>query len=62
MAAGKAAQSEFAGQYAQLAKLGEAVPPDDDVPSLIYQIQNAAQDAGVTFQGLQLDPGGTMLW
>jgi hypothetical protein len=59
VAAGKAAQRAFAGQYAQLAKLGEAVPPDDDVPSLIYQVQNAAQAAGVNFQSLQLSPGSS---
>lgn len=57
VAAGKAAEGAFATQYAQLAKLGEAVPPDDDVPSLIYQVQNAAQATGVKFQGLQLNPG-----
>jgi hypothetical protein len=61
LAAGESARSAFAGQYAQLAKLGEAVPPDDDVPSLIYQVQNAAQGAGVSFRGLQLSnaPGAS---
>ncbi|HYB28705.1 MAG TPA: type II secretion system protein GspM [Solirubrobacteraceae bacterium] len=59
VAAGKAAQTAFAGQYAQLARLGEAVPPDDDVPSLIYQVQSAAQVAGVTFTGLQLNPNSS---
>lgn len=59
VAAGRAAQTAFAGQYAQLAKLGEAVPPDDDVPSLIYQVQSAAQVAGVTFTGLQLNPNSS---
>jgi len=54
LSAGETARAAFAGQYAQLAKLGEAVPPDDDVPSLIYQVQNAAQGAKVTFRGLQL--------
>jgi hypothetical protein len=54
VAAGETARTAFAGQYAQLAKLGEAVPPDDDVPSLIYQVQNAAQGAKVSFRGLQL--------
>jgi type II secretory pathway pseudopilin PulG len=54
LSAGEAARATFAGQYAQLAKLGEAVPPDDDVPSLIYQVQNAAQGAKVSFRGLQL--------
>lgn len=58
LAAGEAARTAFAGQYAQLAKLGEAVPPDDNVPSLIVQIQNAAQGAKVGFRGLQLTGGG----
>jgi outer membrane murein-binding lipoprotein Lpp len=58
LAAGESARVAFAGQYAQLAKLGEAVPPDDDVPSLIYQVQNAAQGAKVSFRGLQLTNGG----
>lgn len=58
LAAGQSARRAFAGQYAELAKLGEAVPPDDDVPSLIYQVQNAAQGAKVSFRGLQLTNGG----
>jgi type II secretory pathway pseudopilin PulG len=57
VAAGQEAKAAFAGQYTQLAKLGEAVPPDDDVPSLIYQVQSAAQGAKVTFKGLQLTAG-----
>jgi Tfp pilus assembly protein PilO len=59
VAAGEAAQKEFSGQYAQLASLGEAVPPDDDVPSLIYQLQGAAKAAGVDFRSLQLTGGGS---
>ncbi|MGH2887225.1 MAG: hypothetical protein ACRDPA_31770 [Solirubrobacteraceae bacterium] len=59
VAAGVSAQKEFAGQYAELAKLGEAVPPDDDIPSLIYQVQSAAQTSHVGFRGLQLTGGGS---
>jgi hypothetical protein len=59
VAAGESAKKAFAGQYAQLAKLGEAVPPDDNVPSLIYQVQSAAQGAHVTFRGLQLSGGSS---
>jgi hypothetical protein len=59
VAAGVSAQKAFAGQYAELAKLGEAVPPDDDIPSLIYQVQNAAQYSHVSFRGLQLTGGGS---
>lgn len=54
VAAGETARKAFAGQYAQLAALGEAVPPDDDVPSLIFQLQSAAKAAGVDFHSLQL--------
>jgi hypothetical protein len=57
--AGETARTAFAGQYAELAKLGEAVPPDDNVPSLIYQVQSAAQAAKVSFRGLQLTGGGS---
>jgi hypothetical protein len=52
--AGETARKEFTGQYQQLAELGEAVPPDDDVPSLIYQLQGAAKATGVSFRSLQL--------
>ncbi|HUA06037.1 MAG TPA: hypothetical protein VMB27_19165 [Solirubrobacteraceae bacterium] len=59
VAAGMSARRAFAGQYAQLARLGEAVPPDDDVPSLIVQVQAAAQESHVSFKGLQLTGGGS---
>ena len=59
VAAGTSARRAFAGQYAQLARLGEAVPPDDDVPSLIVQVQAAAQESHVSFKGLQLSGGGS---
>ena len=46
------AQSTYQSEFAQLARLGEAVPGDDDVPSLIYQLQHAANGASVDFRGL----------
>lgn len=58
MAAAQLAKSSFSSSYTVLARLGEAVPADDDVPSLIYQIQNAATSAGVDFRSLTLNPGG----
>jgi hypothetical protein len=59
VAAGEAARSSFAGYYTELARLGEAVPADDNVPSLIYQIQSAASAARVDFRSLQLSSGGS---
>lgn len=58
LAQGEAARRAFRGSYATLVRLGEAVPTDDDVPSLIYQLQSAASKAGVDFIGLTLNPAG----
>ncbi len=55
--AGEAARSSFSSNYTQLVRLGEAVPQDDNVPSLIYQLQGAASGARVDFRSLQLTPG-----
>jgi hypothetical protein len=52
-----AARNSFASSYTELARLGEAVPTDDNVPSLIYQLQGAANAAGVEFSSLVLQPG-----
>jgi hypothetical protein len=57
VAAGEAARSAYARNYTELVRLGEAVPPDDNVPSLIYQLQHAANQAKVDFRDLSLNPG-----
>jgi hypothetical protein len=57
VAQGEAAQSAFAHNYTTVARLGEAVPADDNVPSLIYQLQNAASAAKVDFRDVKLTPG-----
>lgn len=58
LAQGEAARNAFRSSYGTLVRLGEAVPTDDDVPSLIYQIQSAAGRTGVDFLGLTLNPAG----
>jgi hypothetical protein len=50
----EAARNSFASSYTQLARLGEAVPTDDNVPSLIYELQGAASATGVDFRSLTL--------
>jgi type II secretory pathway pseudopilin PulG len=57
-AANQAARAAFAANYTTIARLGEAVPTDDNVPSLIYQLQGAAHRARVDFVGIQLVPNG----
>jgi len=56
---GEAARATFKKSYASLVRLGEAVPTDDDVPSLIYEIQSAASGARVDFRGLTLNPAAS---
>ena len=48
------AQVEFPQMYASLGKLGKAVPPDEDVPSLLVQLNHAAADANVDFRSVEL--------
>ncbi len=60
-AAVSAAQKAKAGyqqDYATVARLGKAVPQDDDTASLIYQLQAASDRASVDFRSLQLVSSG----
>jgi Tfp pilus assembly protein PilO len=59
LAQNAAASKQYASNYAALARLGEAVPASDDIPSLIIQLQNAADGAKVDFQSLQNGSGST---
>jgi hypothetical protein len=49
----QAAKSRYDRDYTMIAQLGKAVPVDDDVPSLIYQIENAASGAKVDFRAFK---------
>jgi type II secretory pathway pseudopilin PulG len=57
LASTNAARSAFAKSYTTMVRLGEAVPTDDNTPSLIYQLQGAAKAANVDFQGLMFNAG-----
>ena len=52
--AGLAAKGSFASSYTEMARLGEAVPADDNVPSMILQLQNAATTDHVDFRTLNI--------
>ena len=53
LAQARVAQKSAQNESAQLAQLGQAVPTDDEVPSLIYELQSAASGARIDFRGLQ---------
>jgi Tfp pilus assembly protein PilO len=54
LAAGASAREAYRRDTATLAMLGKAVPGDDGVPSLIYQVEGAARQAGVEFASVKL--------
>jgi Tfp pilus assembly protein PilO len=51
------ARTSYKANYAQLARLGKAVPEDDDIRSLLVQIESAADSSGVDFAKIELGSG-----
>jgi Tfp pilus assembly protein PilO len=49
---GRKAKAGHAADYATVAKLGTAVPADDDLPSLVFQLDSVSHGAKVDFRGL----------
>lgn len=57
IATGVAAKRDYARYYATVARLGTAVPDDDNVPSLLLQVERAAQASKVDFRSLRVGQG-----
>lgn len=53
LAAGLAAKRGYGRAYTTVAKLGAAVPDDDNVPSLLLQVERAAQASQIDFRELK---------
>lgn len=51
------AKSSYQRNYATLARLGKAVPGDDDVRSLLVQLESTADRSGVEFEKIELGTG-----
>jgi Tfp pilus assembly protein PilO len=52
------ARGTYKENYATLVRLGKAVPADDDVRSLLVQLEATADRSGVDFQKLEVGGGG----
>jgi Tfp pilus assembly protein PilO len=59
VASGLAAKAEYAKDYATVAELGKAVPADDDLPSLLYQLDAASHGAHIDFKSINRAGGGS---
>jgi Tfp pilus assembly protein PilO len=57
--AAQAAQTAYPSNYSTLVRLGKAVPPQDQVASLIYQLDQAAGSKHVFFASLANDTTAT---
>lgn len=52
------AKRDYDSDYAAVARLGKAVPVDDNVPSLVYQLQSVSHSAKVDFRSFKLNGTG----
>jgi hypothetical protein len=53
----EAARKGYDDDYATVARLGKAVPVDDDVPSLVYQLERTAHASKIDFRSITLQAG-----
>jgi hypothetical protein len=49
------ARATYSRDYASVARLGKATPPQADEPSLVYQIESAARHAKVDFRSVSVE-------
>lgn len=52
LASARTAQSQYATAYTSVVNLGKAVPPSEEVPSLIYQLAHATDQKSVQFASI----------
>jgi Tfp pilus assembly protein PilO len=59
LAAYEQARSTYKANYSRLVRLGKAAPADDDVRSLLVQLEGAAGKTGVEFEKIELSSSST---
>jgi Tfp pilus assembly protein PilO len=57
LATARSAQAQYASAYTSLVGLGKAVPADQEVPSLIYQLERASHSKKVEFSSIVTGAG-----
>jgi hypothetical protein len=58
-AGAQAARDRYARDYTTVARLGKAVPVQDDVPALVYQLEATARSSHVDFRRIALTASAT---
>jgi type II secretory pathway pseudopilin PulG len=55
----RTAQAQYAKAYASIVNLGKAVPPTEEVPSLIYELAQASDQKAVDFNSISTNGSGS---
>ena len=58
-ASARSAQAQYDVAYASIVSLGKAVPPSEEVPSLIYQLAQASHERNVEFSSIVSGASGS---
>src|SRR5262245_9319360 len=58
-AGARRAQASYGAAYASVVTLGKAVPPGQEVPSLIYQLAHASDQRNIDFSSITSGSGGS---
>ncbi len=59
LAEAQGAQSQYSTAYASVVKLGKAVPADEEVPSLVYELDQATHQKDVEFTSITTGTSGS---
>jgi hypothetical protein len=59
LAGAKAAQAQYTKAYASVVSLGKAVPPNQEVPSLIYELSQVTHQKNVEFASIVSSSAGS---
>ncbi|HEV3071538.1 MAG TPA: type II secretion system protein GspM [Solirubrobacteraceae bacterium] len=59
LAEAQGAQSQYSTAYASVVKLGKAVPADEEVPSLVYELDQASHQKNVEFNSIATGTNGS---
>ncbi|HEX4465718.1 MAG TPA: type 4a pilus biogenesis protein PilO [Solirubrobacteraceae bacterium] len=57
LATARSAESQYTDAYASIVSLGKAVPAEEEVPSLIYQLAHASKQKSVDFSSITTGDG-----
>jgi hypothetical protein len=55
----RSARAQYATAYAALVRLGKAVPPEQQVPALVYELNQASNGRNVDFSSIAVNQSGS---